>query len=961
MQGILRSMHKHKTFCSWHQPQSLAEKLSLLSMEGRLDEAIRILHHPPDPTILQLTSETYLPLIRSCIKFKAFAQGRQIHKHIIESKIKPNVILLNNLMMLYSKCGNLDLTLQVFEGMTERNLFSWTAIIGAYSNSDDTAKAFDFYVKMIVSGIRADHFLYPLVLKSCAGVKALRRGRRIHADVLRSGFQWDLVVLNSLIDMYAKCENMGDAERAFVELGVRDIFTWTTMLVGYVRTGHGLEALKLFREMLHSEVRPSSTTLMGILPLFSDLGCLKLAKQIHGFVTVSGSQYDKCVGTALVDMYSNCGGLGFGRLIFERVVERDEVCWNAMIKSYLQMDLFDDAVELLRRMHIDGINPTKSTWDCIIPHYLRSKVSTRSVLGLIKQLERAGIPCPLSGTLLDQICEHVEDIQQVKELHLYMRRGGYISDSAMASSLVDMYSKFEDLETAREIFDCVSAKELDCWNSMITCYASNGYSDKALELLDSMRKSGIEPNVLSWNTVVSGYVDVGDFEAALEVFSRMKWMNQKPNPASYDIILPVIGSFTNSMMGKQLHCIFFRNECEMSKFVCTTFINMYGNCGDVAYAIKLFESMDHNDLVSWNAIISCLAKNSFLNEASRAFHEMKMAGVAGNIITWTTLVSGYAQNGQVNESLKHFRELQLEGLRPNSITITSILPACAQSAILSHGKAIHGYIIRSGVGYKDLFVGNSLIDMFVKCGCMDYAEKVFRRLLQKDIVSWNTMIQGYVIHGKGEASLIFFNQMLAEGLHPDSVTFVGFLSACSHVGMVDEGWKYFNSMDSTYGITPSAKHYVCMVDLLGRGGHFEDVRNFIVQMPLQPSVSLWGALFSACKTHGNLEMAEYAADHLIELQPEKPWNYVELSTMYVMAGRWNDADHVRKMMVDRGVRRLHGCSWIEVRNRVFSFTLEDSNQNIMEEINRTLLDLWAAMIEEGYIPETNTDSFTYSG
>ncbi|XP_043697877.1 pentatricopeptide repeat-containing protein At2g13600-like [Telopea speciosissima] len=949
-----------RTFCSWGQQQSLAEKLWALSMEGRLDEVIRILRQTPDSARQLLTSETYLPLIRCCIKFKAFAQGREIHKHIVDSGIRPDVVILNNLMMLYSKCGNLEVTRQVFEGMAERNLFSWTAMIGAYSNSGYSLKAFKSYEQMILAGFRADHFLYPLVLKSCSGMKALGRGQRVHADIIRSGFQWDLVVMNSLVDMYAKCGNVGDAKRTFDEMAVRDIFAWTSMIVGYTQMGHGLQALELFKGMMLSGVKPCSATLAGILPIFSDLGSLELSKQIHGLVIISGFEYEKFVGTSLIDMYANCGGLGYGRLIFDRVKDKDVVCWNTMIKGYAQVDLFDEVLELLRWMDKDGKIPNKTTWDCIISHFLQRGQPVEVLFSLVNQLEQNGMMLNvMSLTLLDQLCEQVEDIKQVNELHGHLSRDGYILGSIVASCLIRMYSKCGDLEAAQEVFDCIRSKELDCWNSIIACFAYNGYANKALELFDSMRKNCMKPNVHSWNTVIAGFIDVGDFETALETFTSMKWSNQKPNPTSFDIILPVIGSSSCSVIGKQLHCMFLRNDCEMSRFVCTAFINMYGNCRNVDYAINLFESIDDKDLVSWNAIISALAKNGYLNEASRTFHEMKMAGVSANIITWTALVSGYAQNGEVDESFKHFCELQLEGLKPNSITIASILPACAQSATLSHGKSIHCYIIRSGLHYDDLFIANALIDMFVKCGCMEYAERVFRILHWKDVVSWNTMIQGFSVHGKAESALTLFSQMLADRVDPDGVTFVGVLSACSHAGLVEEGWKHFNSMNASYGIVPSGKHYACMVDLLGRKGHFEDVRNFILQMPLQPTASLWGALLSACKTHGNVEMAEYAMDHLIELQPQNPGNYVILSNIYANAGRWNDVDHVRKLMVDHGVRKLPGCSWIEIGSSIHAFTVENTwNEDMNQEINKMLLDLAAVMIEERFVPQINTIGFT---
>ncbi|KAK9124390.1 hypothetical protein Sjap_013992 [Stephania japonica] len=945
MQPLLKPLQRN-FFCSWSRSESIRDTLSRLSIEGRLEEAIRALRSLSIHDGFQLNSDVFTELIRSCIKHRAFSQGREIHQHIVDSGIKPDVILHNNVMTMYSKCGDFKLARQVFDEMPERNVFSWTAIIGAYVNNGDVSEAFELYKKMCLSGIRADHFLYPIVLKSCAGMKSLKSGRKVHADVIRSGFQWDLVVMNSLIDMYAKSESLGDSKRVFGEMGRRDIYTWTGMIAGYVQSGCGVEALEFFREMMVSGVRPSSATFAGILPVFFTWGFLELVKQIHGLVVVNGCDCDRFVGTAIVDVYASCGGLGYGRLIFDRMKERDVVCWNTMIKGCAQTGLFDEVVQLLKCMRIDGVNPNRTTWECVISDCLQSGMSIHGVLEFVNQLGRKSV---VSTEILDQLCESVGKIEQVREFHQLFNCDSYKGDSYLASILIRLYSKFSDVGSALEIFNSKDVKDLDCWNSMIECYARNKHPEKALELFGLMQKEGLEPSLHSWNSVISGFIDVGDNEAALEMFSEMKWASQNPDSVTLETVIPIVGSITNLMIGKQLHNVFLRSEFEMSRYACTTFINMYANCGDVAHAVELFEYIKDKDSASWNAIISGLAKNGFLDEASKVFSQMRMTGLPGNIITWTALVSGYAQNGQADESLKFFRELQSQGLKPNSTTVASVLPACAHSATISHGKSIHGYILRYGLGYDDLFVTNALIGMYVKCGLMDCADGVFRRMHQSDVVSWNTMIHGLAIHGQASAALTLFDEMLKEGIAPpNGVTFIGVLNACSHAGLVDKGWKLFNSMESSYRIIPSGKHYACMVDLLGRGGYFDDVRNFIVQMPLKPTASLWGALLSACKIHGNLDMAEYAANRLIELQPDNPGNYVMLSNIYATAGRWNEVDRLRKMMIERGVRKLPGCSWIEIGSSIHAFTVENMEAREMEDINRTLLDLAVAMNEEGY-------------
>ncbi|KAG9453266.1 hypothetical protein H6P81_006170 [Aristolochia fimbriata] len=927
------------------QQQSWEQDLHRFSQEGRLKDAIRVLQRS-NPTHIHVHPETYLRLIRSCIKFKYFKEGREIHKHIIESGLQPDVALCNHIINLYSKCGDLRFARELFDKMGERNLYSWAAIIGACLNAGEFIQAFEFYERMIFADVIADRFLYPLLLKSCGKMQDSRRGRRIHANVMKSGFVWDVVVLNSLIDMYSKCECVVDAEKVFCEMEYRDSFTWTTMLVGYVQAGCGQDALDFFRRMMDIEVRPCSAIFAGILPVFSRSCCLDFAKQIHGLIVVSGFESDRFVGSGLVDMYTNCGGLGYGHLVFERVKERDIACWNAMIKGYSQRGLFDEAIKLLIQMHGNRVNPNKVTWECFMTAVVQSG-SINNILGIIKRLESGGVrPNLTSISSLLKICESPDVVHYVKELEQYLVIEGYLSDKTMASLFLNFYLKFANFDAANDIFKCIGVKELGDWNSMISSYANSRQGDIALELFHSMREDGIEPDIVSWNSVMDGLVRSFDFEGAMGIFEEMKWSKQRPDSKSFEIILPVLANLTCLRTGKELHNMFFRHECKMNHYISTALMNMYGNCRDTDYAKKIFNSMYSKDIVAWNTLISVLAKNGFINEALKTFDNMEMEGQKANVITWTTLISVHVQNGQVDDSFKYFRQLQMHGLKPNSFTIASILPACAQSATLCHGKAIHGYSIRSLSIYNDMFIANSLMDMFIKCGSLAYAECIFGTLLQRDIITWNTMITGYIVHGKSDSSLALFNEMLGDGIVPDSITFVGVLSACSHSGLIDEGWKQFNTMSTVYGIVPSGKHYTCMVDMLGRAGQFETALNFIIQMPLQPTASLWGALLFAAKTHRNVEMAEYAAKHLLELQPNDPGNYVILSNIYASQKRWNDADRVRKMMLDHGVKQQHGCSWIEVRNQIHAFPVENPSHPDMEVINQILHDLAIAMWEE---------------
>jgi pentatricopeptide repeat protein len=164
-----------------------------------------------------------------------------------------------------------------------------------------------------------------------------------------------------------------------------------------------------------------------------------------------------------------------------------------------------------------------------------------------------------------------------------------------------------------------------------------------------------------------------------------------------------------------------------------------------------------------------------------------------NVVSWSAMIAGYAQNEHANDALVLFNEMQLADVKPNSVTMVSVLSACAQLEAPQQGKWIHGYIIRCGF-QSDLSVENSLLDMYAKCGRIDIARKLFDKMSKRDVISWNAMITGYKMHGHGEDALGIFNQMQQRSIKPNHATFVSILSACSHTGLVELGWQYFNCM-----------------------------------------------------------------------------------------------------------------------------------------------------------------------
>eukprot|EP01018_Ginkgo_biloba_P025610 Gb_06572 [translate_table: standard] len=342
------------------------------------------------------------------------------------------------------------------------------------------------------------------------------------------------------------------------------------------------------------------------------------------------------------------------------------------------------------------------------------------------------------------------------------------------------------------------------------------------------------------------------------------------------------------------------------------------------------------------------AKCCNTEDAARVFDKI----LNRDVISWTALIAVNAQQGHGEDALKLFCQMQHAGMEPNQFTFASVLKASASLAAMEQGRQIYAHIMKSGFE-ADVIVGNALVDMFAKCGSIEDARRVFNKMSEHNLVSWNTILVGYAQHGQGKNVLDLFQQMQWAGTKPDGITFVAVLSACTHVGLVEEGRQLFASMSQDHGIRPEVGHYACMVDLLGRAGCLHEAEDLIGQMPFEPNAVVWGALLAACRFHDNIELGKHVAECLFKLEPEKAAPHVLLSNIYAASGRWDDATEVRKLMKDRGLKKEPGRSWIEVKNCVHTFYAEDRLHPQTEEIYALLDRLAGQMKEAGYVPDTN--------
>ena len=349
-------------------------------------------------------------------------------------------------------------------------------------------------------------------------------------------------------------------------------------------------------------------------------------------------------------------------------------------------------------------------------------------------------------------------------------------------------------------------------------------------------------------------------------------------------------------------------------------------------------------MVSVNIVIETLMKIGECNFANKVFYKMPTR----DVVTWNSVIGGYVKNARFEESLTFFRKMLSSNVEPDAFTFASIISGCARLGAHNHAHWVHDLMIEKKIELNYI-LSSALVDMYSKCGAIQTARRVFDNVRRNDVSVWNAMIHGLAIHGLGLDAIAIFSKMEDENVLPDSITFVGILTACSHCGLVEQGRKYFDLMSSCYSIQPQLQHYGAMVDLLGRAGLLEEAYAIIESLPLEPDIVIWRAFLSACRMYEKPELGEIAVANISRL---RSGDYVLLSNIYCSVKRWDSAERVREMMKKTGVRKNRGKSWVEFMGAIHQFKAGDRSHIETEAIYRVLEGLIRRIKLEGFTPVT---------
>lgn len=708
--------------------------------------------------------------------------------------------------------------------------------------------------------------------------------------------------------MYVKCGDMKDACSFFEAVPFKCEALWNSMIDGYAGISDAKEAVELFHQMLVSSTIPNSYTYTILIKLWAGTGDIGILRFFHGRTIKTGfDEYNFVVG-ALVDSYAKWGELTDACRAFWSLEECDHVVWSALLAGLCHNGDTKQGLNLYLKLVSEG-------------HRL-DQFMFANVFNLCSDLET-----PLLGL----------------QVHACLAKSGFVVDSFIGSALIAMYFTFGMvIDAYRTFLDTIEKNEM-IFSAMIVGYVCNSDHRRAVELMSQMRKLKLGPdyytlncmlraysspemleegraihaqviksiaesdrftgntliemyskcravdeavkvfmvvnacNEFSWTALITGYIESERCDEALVIFHRMHSLGSiQPSQYMLVAVLRATSKLPEFCRGKQVHGYIIKLGFRSHAYIEAAVINMYAKCGCIDEAYQIFSSMSLRDPVSWS-----------------------------------TMITAYVQHGHCEKALKLFLEHRDELITVDEFILSSCLSACSSLMAVETGRCLHVISIKTGLE-SNLHVVGAIVDMYCTCGFIDDGHKFFDESRECNVKSYTALISGYAHHGLGQGALHLFHEMLSAGVEPDGVTYVGVLSACSHFGLIKEGWHYFESMWKDHRLKRTINHYACMVDLLGRAGSVKEAEELIKMAPFTSKTLLWRTLLGACSKHGNIEVGNRIAEKLLELESGEPSTYVLLSNIYASASMWDRSIELKNKIKKGGMKKSPGHSWIEV-------------------------------------------------
>ncbi|KAI5070752.1 hypothetical protein GOP47_0015095 [Adiantum capillus-veneris] len=718
---------------------------------------------------------------------------------------------------------------------------------------------------------------FVLSLEECRKTKDLTRAKRVHMDIKDSGLEAHSLVANPLVQLYAQCGSLPDAQQAFDRLLEPDEPSWTSLIVGYVKAGKYNQAFDLFDRMQVVAIEPRKHAYAALIKACSSRQWLDKGRRLHDDVVKNGFETENMIGNTLVDMYGKCNSVVEARDVFDELLDKSVVSWNALISGYADHGLAEEAFSCLEQMQSKGLVPDEVTFLCSL-----------------------------------KACASIGAVQTGQRLHAEVAKEGFEHHLFLASSLIDMYAKRGFLVEAQEVLNELPSCCVVAWTALLGGYVEHGQPKKALECLAEIQRQGMSPTVVtfmsglkacsalqalekgqelhveiitegfedhpivnsnlvdmyaksgrlvearevfdershqdivSWTTLIAAYADNGHDKEALRCLDAMQQLGISPNVITIVCSLKACCNIGDIDRGRKLHTDIMIEQLEGNYFAINSLVCMYAKCGFLGEALELFEELRSPDVISWNAIIM-----------------------------------GCVEQEENERALALYTQMLEQGLLPDNTTFVCMLKAVGNMETFEYGMKLHAQVFNFNQDQlTDVVFATALIDMYCKCGRMSRAQQVFdSSIATKDRILWTALLTGYAQQGSSNLVFQVYDNMRMGGLQPNAITFLSLLNVCSHSGLVDTAYEILQTMKNKYGIEPGIKHLNCVVDLLGRSGHFVQAVAVLEKLPVQPCYVIWSTLLCHCRNHSCAELAKYVFECALSDRELESAVFVVMSNM----------------------------------------------------------------------------------
>ncbi|WOK96250.1 hypothetical protein Cni_G04957 [Canna indica] len=443
--------------------------------------------------------------LQACGSLRLLREGNCLHCFALKFGMEHLHSIRLSLLSMYSKCECLDETILVFLALSERDVVSWTAIIGVHIRKGHMIEGVELLIEMRDMGSEPDGVLMSCILLGLRDIGSVCGGKEFHGIILRRNYELNVMVIDALISMYCKFELMDHARNVFDAMGKTNAESWNSMVFGFSKAGMDMNCLDLFREMQFQGLNSNVSSLVSALSSSSRLMALCLGKSIHCHTIRVGLDADISICNTLVGMYGQCGILHLAIRIFEQT-SKDVITWNALIAAYARLGYSNNALSLFYQMLLNDVQPNFTTLIIVL-----------------------------------SACSHLAALNLGKWIHNYVKEIKLEYDVSINTALVDMYAKCGQLEVSREVFNSMPERDIVSWNVMISGYGIHGCAKEAIEVFREMEKIGVKPNDATFLAILSACSHSGLVNEGKELFEKMSIYYISPTLKHYACMVDLLG------------------------------------------------------------------------------------------------------------------------------------------------------------------------------------------------------------------------------------------------------------------------------------------------------------------------------------------------------------------------------------------------------------------------------------